>query len=188
MCSAKMRQHQAKLIAENWTFDHDKFNVQSNTKEAEDGKSVCCSHNPSVAKSNLGSRDSQKSSWQKDQEVACVDCNPMHHEHPTNNDEHVMVYIHTKGANLTTPCPHSQAKELFPAVLAWHAMRTSGGESASSNLRLAWTVDLWDRMTASFNPTPPDLNDLSMSSKLCNQVSNKKIKSSHATAELTVET
>jgi hypothetical protein len=36
-------------------FDHDKLNVQSNTKEAEDGKSVCCSHDPSVAKSNLGS-------------------------------------------------------------------------------------------------------------------------------------
>jgi hypothetical protein len=65
---AETRQHQAKLIVENWTFDHDKLNVQSNAKEAEDGKSVRCSHDPSVAKSNLGSRDSQESSWRKDQE------------------------------------------------------------------------------------------------------------------------
>jgi hypothetical protein len=63
-----MRQHQAKSIAENWMIDHDKLNAQSNPNEAEDGKSVCCSHDPSVAKSNLGSRDSQESSWQKDQE------------------------------------------------------------------------------------------------------------------------
>jgi hypothetical protein len=121
-------------------------------------------------------------------QVAYVDCNPMHHEHP-NNDKH-MVHVHTKGANLTMPYPLSQAKELFPAVVAWHVMRTSGRESASSNPRVAWTVDLWDRMTASFNPTLSDLsdlNDLNMLSELRNQVSNKKIKLSHATAELTVE-
>jgi hypothetical protein len=29
-------------------FDNDKLNVQSNAKQAEDGKSVCCSHNPSM--------------------------------------------------------------------------------------------------------------------------------------------
>jgi hypothetical protein len=63
-----MRQHQAKLIAENWIIDHDKLNVQSNAKEAGDGKSVCCSHNLSMAKSNMGSRDSQESSWRKEQE------------------------------------------------------------------------------------------------------------------------
>jgi hypothetical protein len=97
----------------------------------------------------------------------------VHHECP-NNNEHV-VYIHTKGTNFTTPCPLSQAKELFPAVAAWHVMRTSGRESASSDPRLAWTVDLWDRMTASFNPTPFDLSDLNTSSELRDQVSNKKI-------------
>jgi hypothetical protein len=118
-------------------------------------------------------------------QVACADCNPMHHEHP-NNDE-CMVYVHAKGANLTAPCPHSQAKESFPEVLAWHVMRTSGRELASSDPRLAWTVDLWDRMTTSFNPTLPDLNDPNMSSMLRNQVSDKKIKSSHVTAESTVE-
>jgi hypothetical protein len=42
-------------------------------------------------------------------------------------------------------------------------------------------------MTASFNPTLSDLNDLNMLSELRDQVSNKKIKLSHATAELTVE-
>jgi hypothetical protein len=42
----------------------------------------------------------------------------MHHEHP-NDDKHV-VDVHAKGANLTMPYPHSQAKELFPVVLAWH--------------------------------------------------------------------
>jgi hypothetical protein len=79
-------------------------------------------------------------------QVAYIDHNPMHHECP-NDDKH-MVYVHAKGTNLTMPCPHSQAKESFPAVLAWHVMQTSGRESASSNPRLAWTVDLWDRMTA----------------------------------------
>jgi hypothetical protein len=107
-------------------------------------------------------------------QVAHVDYNPMHHEHP-NDDEH-MVYIHTKGTNLTMPCPDSQAKESFPAVLAWHVMQTtSGRESASSNPRLAWTVDLWDRMTASVNPTLPDLNDLNTSSNSRGQVSDKKL-------------
>jgi hypothetical protein len=43
-------------------------------------------------------------------------------------------------------------------------------------------------MTALFNPTPPNLNDLNILSKLRDQVSNKKIESSHATTELTVET
>jgi hypothetical protein len=100
-----------------------------------------------------------------------MDHNPAHHACP-NNNKHVGC-IHPKGTNLTIPHPHSQAKELFPAVLAWHVMRTSSGESASGNRRLAWTVDLWDRMTASFNPTLPDPNDLNMSSKLRNQVSNK---------------
>jgi hypothetical protein len=71
-----------------------------------------------------------------------------------------MVHVNTKGTNLTMPCPHSQAKELFPAVLAWHVMQTSGRKFASSNPRLAWTVDLWARMTASSNPTLSDLNDL----------------------------
>jgi hypothetical protein len=86
-----------------------------------------------------------------------------------------MVYVHAKGTNFTTPHPLSQAKELFPAVVAWHVMRTSGRESASGNPRLAWTVDLWDRMTASFNPTLSDLNDLNTLSELRNQVSNEKI-------------
>jgi hypothetical protein len=98
-----------------------------------------------------------------------------------------MVYVHAKGANFTVPHLLSQAKELFPAVAAWHVMRTSGRESASSDPRLAWTVDLWDRMTASFNPTLSNLNDLNTLSELRNQVSNKKIKLSHATTELIVE-
>jgi hypothetical protein len=42
-------------------------------------------------------------------------------------------------------------------------------------------------MTKLFNPTLPDLNDPNTLSKSRNQVSNEKIKSSHATAELTVE-
>jgi hypothetical protein len=42
-------------------------------------------------------------------------------------------------------------------------------------------------MTALFNPTLPDLNDLNTLSKSRDQVSDKKIKSSHATAESTVE-
>ncbi len=118
-------------------------------------------------------------------QVAYVDHHPMHHEHP-NNDEYV-VYVHAKGANFNMPHPLSQAKELSPAVVAWHVMRTSGRESASSDPRLAWTVDLWDRMTASFNPTLSDLNNLNILSELRNQVSNKKMKLSHATTELTVE-
>jgi hypothetical protein len=109
----------------------------------------------------------------------------VHHEHP--NDDECMVYVHAKGANFTTPHPLSQSKMLFPAVAAWHAMRTSGRESASSDPRLAWTVDLWDRMTASFNPTLSNLNDLNASSESRDQVSDKKIKLSHATTELTVE-
>jgi hypothetical protein len=63
-----MSQHQAKLIAEHWTIDNDKLNVQSNLEEAENGKIVCCSHVPSLAKSNLGSREPLESSWRKDQE------------------------------------------------------------------------------------------------------------------------
>jgi hypothetical protein len=99
-----------------------------------------------------------------------------------------MVCVHTKGANFAMPHPLSQAKELFPAVVAWRVMRTSGGESASGDPRLAWTVDLWDRMTASFDPTLSDLNDLNTLSESLNQVSNEKIKLSHATTESTVET
>jgi hypothetical protein len=43
-------------------------------------------------------------------------------------------------------------------------------------------------MTASFNPTLPDLNDLNLLSKSCDQVRDLKKKSSHTTAELTVGT
>ena len=98
-----------------------------------------------------------------------------------------MVYILNTSTNLTLPYPYTQAKELFPAIMAYHQIATSGRAAAHprfGNPRLAWAVDFWDRMTA---PLPSNLNDINILSNLRNQVSNKKVKTTHFTTELIVE-
>ena len=117
--------------------------------------------------------------------VAYIDYNPLNHSHP-NNDEYI-VHILNKSTNLTLPYPYTQAKELFPAIMAYHQIATAGRAAAHprfGNPRLAWAVDFWDRMTA---PLPSNLNDINILSNLRNQVSNKKIKTTHFTTELIVE-
>eukprot|EP00978_Attheya_sp_CCMP212_P016813 scaffold44411_cov45-Attheya_sp.AAC.2 len=81
------------------------------------------------------------------------DYDPSHNGFP-NNDEYI-IYIHHKTSNTTIPYPLLQAKELFPAAVAWHIMWTSGRQVAHPRFgdrKLAWAVNFWDTMTAPSNP------------------------------------
>jgi hypothetical protein len=104
-----------------------------------------------------------------------------------------MVHVNRRIDHAIVQCPHSQAKELFPAMLAWHEMWTRGRSAAHPICvipRLAWTVACWDRMTAPLNPPNPTLsdpNDLNILSNSRNTMSNKKMKLTHATTKLIVE-
>jgi hypothetical protein len=120
----------------------------------------------------------------QDLNVAFIDMNPSHHPHP-NNDEHT-VHMNRKSDHAVIQCPCSQAKELFPAMLAWHEMWTGGGSAAHPVCeipRLAWTVAChWDHMTAPLPPPSPDPNDLNIRSNSCDATSNKKMKLTHVEA------
>jgi hypothetical protein len=120
--------------------------------------------------------------------VAFIDMNPLHHPCP-NNDEHT-AHMNRRVDHAIIQCPYSQAKEFFPAMLAWHEMWTSGGSEAHpiyGNPRLAWTAAYWDRMTAPLTPPNPDPNDLNILSNLRDAASNRKMKLTHATTELIIE-
>jgi hypothetical protein len=99
--------------------------------------------------------------------------NPLHHPYP-NNDE-CTVHMNRRVDHAIIQYPHSQAKEFFPAMLAWHEMWTGDRSEAHpiyGNPRLAWTVAYWDRMTAPLPPPNPDPNDLNILSNLRNAASN----------------
>jgi hypothetical protein len=129
--------------------------------------------------------------WHRAQDVsvAFIDYNPLHNALPNNNE--YIVYIMHNTSQTVIPYPYSQAKELFPAILTWHQMWTSGRNVAHplyGNPKLAWTVDFWDRMIAPLDPNLLNLNnDQNILSKLRNVVTNKKTKLSHATTEIIVE-
>jgi hypothetical protein len=86
--------------------------------------------------------------------------------------------------------PLRQAKDLFPDIIAYHVIMTSG--SGETDPKLRWAVDHWRYMTTSNTlrdemNVENDLYDLNILSSLRNQVSNKKAKSKHIATELIVE-
>jgi hypothetical protein len=86
--------------------------------------------------------------------------------------------------------PLRQAKDLFPDIIAYHVIMTSG--SGETDPKLRWAVNHWRYMTTSNTlrdeiNVENDLYDLNILSSLRNQVSNKKAKSKHIATELIVE-
>jgi hypothetical protein len=93
--------------------------------------------------------------------VAYIDYNPLEHAQP-NNDEY-MIYMLNKSTGMVTPYPYEQAKELFPALIAWHIMATTGRQVAHpiyGNPILAWTVDYYDVMTQPFTEPSASIKKL----------------------------
>jgi hypothetical protein len=86
----------------------------------------------------------------------------------------------------------SQAKELFPEIIAWHIVMTSG--SKEKDPKLIWCLEYWKVFkktlplsTNDSNNSQHGLNDLNILSSLRNQIRNKKSKLKHVSTELIVE-
>ena len=151
----RAKMHEMESFMQN-LVDEDEYDTEGDQNLTQDEIDELTACTLSDWPTGLDTEDKQYA-WYEAQEINVwlVDYNPLNHEYP-NNDEYI-VHIFNKTTNTIIPYPHAQAKELFPAILAWHAIATVGRkyiiDPQFGNPRLAWTVDFWDRMTAPFVPS-----------------------------------
>jgi hypothetical protein len=81
----------------------------------------------------------------------------------------------------------TQAKDLFPTLIAWDIHMTSG--STETDPKLSWAIDHLRSVTTVNTSMPDNINnqmDLNIISNLRTNISNKKAKLTHLATELIV--